>query len=258
MKQFVGAFSAGVVLLVASSPVFAGPIVTITNSTLEVRASLGFGSLASDLDTVTAFNTGTRIIESGSLGGPTTASHSQAEITYTSSSSNAELDFNFTQTLHGDYASSRFTGNIEFTANVDVAYSLSGLFDIAVDPDIDTPEVETLMFLTDLNDYSGLFDDWNYLSGFSGAHFGLGDPFDSHPSPLSGSLTGNLIAGHSYSLWFDYRRSDTSQPSPVASVGNVNMALSAVPEPSAILLLGMGLAGFRLSRKRARQLREAR
>lgn len=246
MKQFVGAFSAGVILFVASSPVLAGPIVTITSSTIRVAAQ---GH--SDVDAVTAFNTGTRTIEAGSLGGATASSHSQADITYTSSSTNAELDFNFNQTLHGDYASTSFTGHLVFTADVDVAFSLSGLFDIAVDPIIDSPQVETLIFLTDLSDFSSVFDDWNYLYDFSGAHFGLGDPLDSHPSPLSGSLTGNLIAGRSYDLHFNFRRHDTFEPASVASFGNLNLAFSAVPEPSAMILLGLGLAGFRLSRKRA-------
>jgi len=141
--------------------------------------------------------------------------------------------------------------SLSFTADVNTTYSISGFYDML-------GSVGTLTSLeVTLEDQSTrdiLFYGLSQSLNTTNESFVLGGLADGDTNNfLSGSLTGNLIAGRDYMFRFDsyIRSSGTAgiETEVAASArGNVTLViatpLSAVPIPAAVWLFGSGLFGL--------------
>jgi len=130
-----------------------------------------------------------------------------------------------------------FFGGMDFTVDADSTYTISGQHALT-----GSQRVTAQVYFTDLTANTTLFSDYQYSEYTTDEVLVLGQLTGEY-NDLSGAATGPLIAGHQYSLSFNYMivnplGTDTG----ASSVGNINVAIS--PEPTSALLLALGLIGM--------------
>jgi hypothetical protein len=233
------------VLLATSSP---APAVTITLNpsadATSLRVEAGAPALvATDVDTPTSL---TAASQSAAIGG------SVAETSYTLSSQSFDFSVDHTRDgavlLHptfGLLGSGAASGaDIYFSPDTDVGYVLSGWYS-AVNP---AGSVHFEAFLLDQT-LGALFLSFQTSKSTPNETFTLGLLEGDDTNLLFGSLTGTLLAGHEYQ--FTYRMSMGTGPTADAGATATGfVSLAFVPEPAPAALLGLGLAGLWVQRRR--------
>lgn len=141
---------------------------------------------------------------------------------------------------------------LNFTADVDATYELSGFYNVTI---VSTSYIgyQQFVILVDVTDVTGekvlFFENSGVQETFidESVSSALGDEV------IQGSLTGNLIAGHTYDLIFSYNISQFFLPNdPWSAVGNLTLeieAIDSIPEPTS-LAIGSVLGLVILSRRR--------
>lgn len=168
--------------------------------------------------------------------------------TVTSLFNPAIMSGSFDQSRAGDvldgysdgYVSSKFTidANTSYTAGGSysntggVTYFGSQLYDATAD---------VLLFESVQESHGGV------------AAFTLGGTAGNFDNNFEGSLTGTLLAGHNYEWWSDaYTLTGDSLDGGATASGGVTLTIGNVPEPSTMVLFGLGATGFSIASLRRR------
>jgi hypothetical protein len=143
--------------------------------------------------------------------------------------------------------------------NTDTTYSLSGMFSAT---DVGSPgRVYSNVLLYDQGAGTMLFQDWNDSYSTANESFILGVAGDGDVSNFTiGSLTGNLLAGHNYRLFFkDFIQAYPTADQGASATGCVTLAIggatgggscgTSVPAPAPLALFGLGLLALGIRRK---------
>lgn len=151
--------------------------------------------------------------------------------------------------------STNTTLDIRFSVDADTTYAALGAFS-AIDPL--GKRLWFQVFLRDRSTMQSLFwseqdsqnlPDPELVLGGSGSE---GGPFSGHwyTGRLSGSLTGELLAGREYQLWIQAIASDMLFSEPTRTLAQGSFSMVVLPEPGTAQLVGLGLAGLGLARSR--------
>jgi hypothetical protein len=249
MKQLslLGILGACFIALTAPRITWAAPI-SVTGSNVTTRASDDTGSIVEVTSTSTTIPTSeTLTITEGNSSSTTVISYS-GNANSTTFSWDAEISIDNSGGLSTpaccDFADS-FNDFLFFTADVDATYSISGFYDHS------GPVGTTVFFeawLFDSGTY--LFRDVSESRSTANEYFVLGDVGDGDYSNTNvGELTGNLIAGHSYTFfyqsWIQALDADDLETE-VSAIGNSNVTLdiSAIPVPASVFLFSSGFLGL--------------
>ncbi len=203
---------------------------------------------------------GTTIPWSQTLTSNSGKSSNTTNINYSGSANSAELSVSMQHSIDNsagiigggccDYA---FTGNdsLYFTANSNSIYSISGFYDtLSTAGTLTTLDV----YLYNLTTGDMLFREMSHSEDIINESFVLDGVGEGNISNIiSGSLTGNLIAGNNYKFYFHsyiQSRTGSNETTAMASAnGNVTLAIST-PEPSLLALMVIGLLAMGMIRKR--------
>lgn len=249
MKQLslLSIFGACLIALTAPRITWAAPI-SVTGSNVTTRASDDTGSIVEVTSTSTTIPTSETLTITEGNSSSTTAISYSGNANSTTFSWDAEISIDNTGGLSTasccDFADS-FNDFLFFTADVDATYSISGFYDHS------GPAGTTVFFeawLFDSGTY--LFRDVSESRSTANESFVLGDIGDGDYSNTNvGELTGSLIAGHSYTFfyqsWIQALDADDLETE-VSAIGNINVTLnvSTVPPPASVFLFSSGLLGL--------------
>jgi hypothetical protein len=233
-----------VVVLVAAPAAFAVTITLNGAGTSYIRTVADAGTLTASVLTVNPASLPT-------AGAPPPAVDGANVASTTYNLSNASFNLTFSHDRGAAYASfAQSYGHIFFSPATDVNYVLSGAYSS------NATDTGTSTFMTaEIYDYStsdSVFINGQYSVTTSGESFVLGQTGGDSSNQLAGSLTGSLIAGHQYDLYFmDYINS-TPNAATTAAQATGYLNLTFVPEPTTAALLGLGFTGLAAAGRKRR------
>ncbi len=236
-----------VVVLVAAPAAFAVTITLNGAGTSYIKTVADAGTLTASVLTVNPASLPTAGAPPSSVDGANVAS-----TTY--NLSNAGFNITFSHDRAAPYASFvQSYGHIFFSPATNVNYVLSGAYSSNA-----TDTGTSTLMTAQIYDYStsdNVFMNDQYSSTTSGESFVLGQTGGDNSNQLVGSLTGSLIAGHHYDLYFmDYINS-TPYAGTTAAQATGYLNLTFVPEPSTAALLGVSFTGLAAAGRKRRSAR---
>ena len=249
--RLLGAACACVFALAAPHIVWAVPISVIDDSIIS-RARDNGGSIIIDSPSSTTIPLTTTLTATAG------DSSSITNVNYSGTANSATLSWDMLHTMDNtnglneigccSYAGTR-NNTLVFTADVDAIYEISGFYNtsglIATETILD-------VYLLDIT-FGGhtLFEDYSESYFTPDESFVLGDAYDADEyNSTVGSLTGNLIAGHSYEFMINASLAAFDRTSETEAVTNatgnitLNITATTVPIPAAVWLFGSGLLGL--------------
>jgi len=146
--------------------------------------------------------------------------------------------------------------SLVFTSDIDTSYALSGFYNVD-DVASGGGRVFQNTFLRDMTTNSTLFDNVQESKATNDEQFTLGETAGDlgFNNNVSGSLTGTLLAGRSYELFFNnFIAAKSAGDSGATATGNITLAIGT-PEPASFILWGgllVGVAAMRPTQKRLR------
>ena len=143
--------------------------------------------------------------------------------------------------------SASVAGGAEFIANTNEPYALSGYYN-ATDV-VGSGLVSQYARLSDETDGTILFDNTQKSLSTTNEQFVLGGLAGDSNNNLVGSLTGNLIAGHSYILSLEYQVM-SDENSHASALGNLTLGIGTVPEPSTLMMCSAAIFAAQLRRRK--------
>ena len=195
MKQVLFSAVLLAVVAVCTAPADAS-IVTISSNYVVAEANDGF---ASNYDIFS----GTSIPTSTPLSAVAGAASSDVDIHYYTLGGQTILNNQFDFVRTGDYASYSYiyNGSTHFSVDADTTYDLSGFIDVT---DVgDAGRVYMFGFLFDVTTHSYAAYSEQESLNTQNESFTLGGAGGDNAHTFSGSLTGTLIAGHSYEWYYN-------------------------------------------------------
>lgn len=244
----------GAAMLGLSSPKAAvGGAIILSNNVLAVDVNQEQQSDA------VVFN-GTSIPTSRLVEASAGSSYSRIQVDYTASASGTTFSNDLSQRRDGDFFA--FTNGLDnsmlFTVDANTSYSLFGFYDVT-----DVSSAGKVRFHSTLMDVSAsnalLFESAQESLSTMNESFVLGGAGGDSININSGSLTGTLIAGHSYAWFFQaFMQARPTADDGASALGNVSLILSdggtnPVPEPTSIALFGIGAIGLIVFHRRKRR-----
>jgi hypothetical protein len=161
---------------------------------------------------------------------------------------------------HGQTSSEQLAGfksmQVYFTATSDDPFAISGYYDVTqLGSHGGGGETKVALYEETLPYFVPLFENTQLTTFLPGSmHFAIPGSVGIRPL-LNGSPTGNLVAGHSYVLIFDFNIEATSTiSSPSNAVGNLTLTIGNVPEPTSAALVAFAAMIFGMQRSRNRSI----
>jgi hypothetical protein len=239
------------VIATASDSARAG--MTIVNNATATYVQTGSGS---DFD----FYTGTAIPSSVLLNASRDGYYSKNQLDYSQSASGAWLTNRLSQKrdgVSGTY-SQGYASTLQFTVDAATTYDASGSF--AATHAGAAGRVYMQAYLFDLTLGRTLFSSFQYSLNTASESFILGGSGGDYSNGFAGSLTGTLVAGHTYEWYFNSYIYADRQDSGASATGDMNLKLGdggdgfkAVPEPAAVAMWSIaGALGLVITRRRKR------
>jgi hypothetical protein len=235
------ALGACVIGVILSSPLWGSPVTVTENDVYNFA-----------YDTIDTSNTdtGTTIPYSNTLSISDGSSSSITTQNYSGNANYAKFAYGFSHEINNtigdmstpDYADS-FVNYLIFTATSNAPYTIDGSY--AMLGPIGT-QMSFYVRLEDLTVGSTVFFDWSRSFNTPDESFllGVSDDGDDYNDTI-GSLSGSMIAGHTYRLFYDaYIQAGTSQNVTMvhsSATGEVSLLIGTVPIPPAFWLFGTGL-----------------
>ncbi|MEM0926495.1 MAG: PEP-CTERM sorting domain-containing protein [Planctomycetota bacterium] len=157
-----------------------------------------------------------------------------------------------------DYAYA-YDSSLYFTANANTTYDLSGLLEVDDISDVLAGRVVLHSYLRNTTTGQTLFNNYQESRSTIDEIFNLGETTGDTSYSLSGSLTGNLVAGHQYQ-WYSYSliHAYPDADDGATATGFVTLSLgdggpnagSVVPEPTSLAMFAIGGLGMIARRRR--------
>jgi hypothetical protein len=143
-----------------------------------------------------------------------------------------------TRTLTSPFTDS--SGNLYFIGDADCTYALSGEYQVTDNGATDSGYLFQYAYLDDPTDSASLFDGIQQSQSTHDEQFTLGLSEGDTFNDVTGSLTGNLKAGHDYHFFFHAFTSAALEDDSGAS-GEGSFTLTIAPEPASAALLAPGV-----------------
>jgi hypothetical protein len=254
MLKLICSLTASSLLLLVSFAANASPI-TITSSYIDSYADDQIAGFVSDLDSSGLFG-------SRSLLAVDNGNSSATDINWVDTGSGALFDFDMNHTRTGALysISETYAGSINFTANENTTYNITGQY--TVDDVTSAGESYSDVYLANVTSGYTLFEDTNYSENTVDESFTVGTASEGDMyNYFTGSQAGNLIAGNQYQFYFsNYVQAYPTADGGSSATGCVTLSIggatgagscgiSSVPEPMPLTLLGAGLAALGLRRR---------
>jgi hypothetical protein len=226
--------------------------ITINETSLDAQATEPNGQ-------VEQYFYGTSIPTSTTVSAVVGSAHNNTTINWSFSGGQTILSFDMDHKRPaGGSAAQTYMGIgaavMSFTANADAAYTVSGFYNAT-----DVGKIGFVyegIWLHDITANIPLFDNSQESRNTANEQFVVGETGGDTSNSLSGSSTGILIAGHEYSLNFEYFIfPHLFGDSGASALGNATLTINdiAAPEPSTLSLLGIGAISLLGYRKHTRQ-----
>ena len=207
---------------------FAGKIqasITITDTLVGARASKD--SFGFDLKQFI----GETIPTSTTLNAVDGNAYSKTVINWSVSGNQTILSFGMDHRRTGvDGSEANSPGTVRFTANANLPYEFSGYYNVS-----DFGVAGYVLYdvsLLDLNTSLFVFENRQDSGSTSNERFLLGEVGGDTSNSLSGSSTGNLIAGHDYRIDFEaYIYALTQDAAGASALGNLTLTIGTTPKP---------------------------
>ncbi len=227
------------VVVCTTSTIVNADLVTVLYHSTEVEVNNVDGYAIEFVNSATFAN--------GTISAAAGSSHSTTDFSWSTSPGQTIFNYDITQSRGGDGDAYSYVYHLDFTANEDATYLLSGYYNVT---NVGA-ETGTIQLTAQLWDYtpplpiSTLAYSSQVSLDATNPAFTLGGTAGEVNSNV-GSLFGNLVAGHTYYFQQIARTSAINPNWSATATGNINLTITraAVPEPSTIAMWSIvGLIG---------------
>ena len=208
---------------------------TITQGSFHTRAWDGIGGVAEETLAATLPMNSSSVLTDNSASNTTTYDFSNSGLSI-------GVEHSRPTTANNNQAQSNFFVPLRFTLDQDADYSISGKYSQSGNGRI--------VFFFELVDLTGgmatVFRNQQISYNTVGESFTLGlleGDGAANEKFLSGSLTGTLLAGHTYQLGYNFLLQRWTANSAASASGFFNLQIG-VPEPTVAALAMLGIIGF--------------
>jgi hypothetical protein len=198
---------------------------------------------------------GTTIPTSISLDAVEGAVTSENNIEFSATGGQTELALDIDHSRPGTpFSLARTLGFVRFTAAANTSYELSGNYDVN---DVGNFAGDVFHFIGLTDETAGILLFWNIQESIASEdeQFTFGQTGGDWSNTLSGSVTGSIVAGHTYLFNFESRiRGPRNGDHGATALGNISLTIreaAAVPEPLSLFTWALfAISGILVTRRR--------